>query len=34
MAFPLERWRAVTIAEPIAVLPDLKMMLQATIPGE
>ena len=25
---------AVTIAEPIACLPDLKLMLQATIPGE
>jgi phosphotransferase family enzyme len=31
---PLADGSAVTIAEPIACLPDLKLMLQATIPGE
>ena len=31
---PLANSDLVTIAEPIAYLPDLKMMLQATIPGE
>ena len=31
---PLADGGAVTIAEPIACLPDLKMMLQSTIPGE
>jgi hypothetical protein len=31
---PLANGSAVTIAEPIACLPDLKLMLQATIPGE
>jgi aminoglycoside phosphotransferase (APT) family kinase protein len=31
---PLANNDLVTIAEPIAHLPDLKMMLQATIPGE
>ncbi len=31
---PLADGTVVTIAEPIACLPDLKLMLQATIPGE
>lgn len=31
---PLADGSTVTIAEPIACLPDLKIMLQATIPGE
>jgi phosphotransferase family enzyme len=31
---PLADGSTVTIAEPIACLPDLKLMLQATIPGE
>ena len=31
---PLADGSAVTIAEPIACLPELKLMLQATIPGE
>jgi Phosphotransferase enzyme family len=31
---PLTDGNTVTIAEPIACLPDLKMMLQTTIPGE
>jgi hypothetical protein len=31
---PLRDDSTVTIAEPIACLPDLKLMLQATIPGE
>jgi hypothetical protein len=31
---PLGQSKAVTIAEPIADLPDLKMMLQGAIPGE
>ena len=31
---PLADGSAVTIAEPVACLPDLKLMLQTTIPGE
>jgi hypothetical protein len=31
---PLADGSAVTLAEPIACLPDLKLMLQSTIPGE
>lgn len=31
---PLADGNVVTIAEPIACMPDLKLMLQATIPGE